>query len=61
MERGAYLYSDVEVYVHLFGGDGKWFGGVDCYDLVCAHVVGRAGRHLEDIAMRHVCGSRVMT
>lgn len=62
----AYLYSDVEVYVHVLSGEGKWLRGVDCHDLMCVNIVGWAGRHLEYIVVRHVCGmwnngSRYMT
>jgi hypothetical protein len=49
-----YLYSNIEIDIHMLCGEGQWLGSVDCNDLLILHIISRTSRHLKNVVVRHL-------
>jgi hypothetical protein len=51
---GPYLYSNIEVYVHMLCGEGQGLGSVDRNHFLVFHIISRTSRHLKNVVVRHI-------
>lgn len=51
---GPYLYSNIEVDVHMLCGEGQWLRSVDCNHFLVLHIISGTSRHLKNVVVRHV-------
>ena len=52
-----YLYSNIEVDVHMLRGDGDGLCNVDWNDLLCLDIIRRTSSHLKSVVVRHDVGN----
>lgn len=53
----SYLYSNIEVNVHMLRGYRHRIRIVDWNNFVFLHIIRRTGRHLKNVVMRHNVGN----